>query len=37
MFFAAAIVGENPQNFDLKMLPLSSLTASPDSTPRTNN
>ena len=27
MFFAAAIVGENPQNFGLDMLPLSRLTS----------
>jgi membrane-bound lytic murein transglycosylase D len=35
MFFAAAIIGENPQNFDLQMPPLSSLgeTASANAGP----
>jgi len=37
MFFAAAIIGENPQNFGLEMPPLSRLTAPADHTPKTNN
>jgi serine/threonine protein kinase len=36
MFFAAAIVGENPQNFGLDMPPLSSLTSANGATSQTN-
>ena len=36
MFFAAAIIGENPQNFGLEMPPLSTLTASADNASKTN-
>ena len=32
MFFAAAIIGENPRNFGLKMEPLSTLTGVSDLT-----